>query len=121
MDRAALVGGLREHLGDRADHPGRLVAREHAHAAQAAGPQPREELAPALRRLREALGRAYDLAVPVVVDAYGHHHGHVLVGAAPRPLEVDAVDVDVGVGALEGSVAPLLDRSERPLVQVGDG
>ena len=61
------------------------------------------------------------LAVPVVVDAYGHHHGHVLVGAAPRPLEVDAVDVDVGVGANERAVSPLLDRGERLLVQVRDG
>ena len=121
VDRAALVGGPREHLGDRADHAGRLVAGEHPHAAQAPGLQPREELAPALGRLRESLGRADDLAVAVVVDAHGHHHGHVLVGATPRPFEVDAVDVDVGVRPVERAVAPLLDGRERPLVQLGDG
>ena len=84
VDRAALVGGLREDLGDRADHAGRLVPREHAHAAPPARLEPREELPPALGRLGEPPGRAYDLAVAVVVDAYRHHHGHVLVGAPPQ-------------------------------------
>ena len=118
---AALVGGPGEDLGDRADHADRLVAGEHAHAAQAAGLQPREELAPALGRLREALRGAYDLAVAVVVHADGHHHGDVLVAPAPGPLEVYPVHVDVGVGALQGPVPPLLDRREGLLVQVGDG
>lgn len=76
---------------------------------------------PALRGLGGALCSPYDLAVPVVVDAYRHRRGHVLVGAAPGPLEVDAVHVDVWVGALERAVAPLLDRRERLLVQIGDG
>ena len=118
---AALVGGAGEDLGDRAGHAGRLVAGERAHAAQAAGPRPREELAPALGRLREALRGAYDLAVAVVVHADGHHRGDVLVAPAPGPLEVYPVHVDVGVGALQGPVPPLLDRREGPLVQVGDG
>ena len=118
---AALVGGFREHLGDRADHAGGLVAREHAHAAQPARLEPREGLPPALGRLGEPLGRADDLALAVVVGAYGHHHRHVLVGASPASLEVDPVDADVGVGALEGAVAPLLDRGERLLVEVRDG
>ena len=118
---APLVRRPREDLGDRPHHPGRLVAGEHPHAAQPARLEPREELAPALGGLREALGGADDLAVPVVVDADGDHHRHVLVAPAPAALEVDAVDVDVGVGALEGAVAPLLDRGERPLVEVGDG
>lgn len=92
-DRAAPVGGLREHLGGRAGHAGCLVAGEHADAAQPARLEPREELAPALRRLGEPLGGADDLVVPVVVDAYCHHHGDVLVGASPQPLEAYPVDV----------------------------
>ena len=121
VDRAALVGGLREDLGDRPHHAGGLVAREHADPAQAARPQPGEEPPPALRGLREALGRAYDLAVAVVVDTYRHHHGHLLVGASPAALEVDPVHVDVGVRPLEGPVPPRLHGLERLLVEVGDG
>ncbi len=34
MHRAALISGLRERLGDRADHAGGLVAGEHLDAAQ---------------------------------------------------------------------------------------
>lgn len=43
------------------------------------------------------------------------------MGAAPGPLEVDAVHVDVGVGALERAVPPLLDRGKRLLAEVRDG
>lgn len=95
---AALVGCVREHLGDAAHHAGGLVPGEHAHAAQAARAEPREELPPALRGLGEALRGPDGLAAPLPVDADIHHHRHVLVRAAPRVLEVDAVDVDVGVG-----------------------
>ena len=35
---AALVGGVGKDLGDGPHHAGGLVAREHAHAAQAARP-----------------------------------------------------------------------------------
>ena len=75
---AALVFGPGEHLGDRADHAGGLVAGEHASTAQLSRLQPRREAAPALGRLREALGAADDLAVAVLVHADGHHHRHVL-------------------------------------------
>ena len=40
MDRAALVGGVREDLGDRADHAGGLVAGEHPDPAQPARLEP---------------------------------------------------------------------------------
>ena len=64
-------------------------------------PQSGRELPPALRRLSEALGGADDLAVAVVVDADGYHDGDALAGSAPAALQVDAVDVDVGAGALD--------------------
>ncbi len=121
MHGAALVGRLGEHLRDRPDHARRLVADDHPHAAKAAGPQPGQEVPPALRRLREALRGPDDLAVAVVVDPDGHHDGHVLVGASPAALQVYPVDVDVGVGAVERAVPPLLDRGERLLVEVRDG
>ena len=121
MHRAALVGGSREHLGDGAGHGGGLVAGEHAHARQAAALEPGQELPPALGRLGEALSRPDHLSVAVVVDADGHHHGHVLEGAAPAPLEVDAVDEDVGVLAGQRPAPPFLDGLERFLVQVRHG
>ena len=121
VDSAPLVGGVREHLGDGARHGGGLVAGEHPHAGEAAALEPREELPPALGRLGEALGGADHLAVAVVVDAYCHHDGHVLEGAAPASLQVDAVDEDVGVAAGERPAPPFLDRLERLVVEIGDG
>lgn len=108
------------HLGDRADHAGGLVAGEHAHAAKAARLQPRQEAAPALLGLREALGAADDLAVSVLVRVDCHHHRHVLVGAAPAALQVDAVDVDVRVFAGQRPAPPLVGRFERLVVEIGD-
>ena len=117
---APLIGRIREHLGDGAGHGGGLVAGEHAHAREPPALEPREELPPALGRLREPLRGADDLAVAVVVDADGHHHGHVLEGAAPGPLQVDPVDEDIGIGAGERPAAPFLDGLERLLVEVRD-
>ena len=116
MHGAALVFGVGENLGDRADHAGGFVAGEHAHAAQPAGLEPRQEVAPALRRL----GAADHLAVAVLVHADRHHDRHVLVGAAPASLQVDAVDVDVRVFAGQGPASPLLDRLEGLVVEIGD-
>lgn len=121
MHRAAPVSGLREHLGDRADHAGGLVAGEHANAAQPARLQPRQEIAPALGRLGEALGAADHLAVAVLARAYGDHHRDVLVRAAPAALEVDSVDVEVGIFAGQGPAPSLLDCREGFLVEVGHG
>ena len=118
---AAPVGGLREHLRDRADHAGRLVPDDRPHAVKASGPQPGQEFPPALRGLGEALDGADDLAVAVVVDADGDHDGDVPVGASPAALQVYAVDAGVGVGAPGRAVPPLLDRGGRPPVEVGDG
>ena len=86
MHGAALVFGVGEDLGDRADHAGRLVSHEHANAAKAARLQPREEIAPALGRLGAALGAPDHLAIAVLVHADGDHDGDVLVGAAPAAL-----------------------------------
>ena len=120
-DGAALVGGLREHLGDRADHPGGLVAGEHPDPAQAPRLEPREELPPALGRLGEPLGGACDLAVAVVVHADGDRHSDVLAAAAPAALQVDAADAGVGAGALERPAPPPLDGLGCLLAQVRDG
>ena len=116
MHGAALVFGVGEDLGDRADHAGGFVAGEHAHAAQPAGLEPRQEVAPALRRL----GAADHLAVAVLVHADRHHDRHVLVGAAPASLQVDAVDVDVRIDAGQRAASPFVDCLERLVVEIGD-
>ena len=121
MHRAALVFGLGEDLGDRADHAGGLVVDDYADAAQAARFQPRQEIAPAFRRLGEALGAADHLAVAVVVHADGDYDGDVLVGAAPAALQVDAVDIDVWVLAVQRPAPPFLDRLEGLVVGVRHG
>lgn len=115
MHGAALVFGVGENLGDRADHAGGFVAGEHAHAAQPAGLEPRQEVAPALRRL----GAADHLAVAVLVHADRHHDRHVLVGATPASLQVDAVDVYVRVFAGQRPAPPFLNGLERLVVEVG--
>ena len=121
VDHAALVAGPREHLLERAEHPRALVAGDEPHAGEPAPLESREELAPRVRRLGVALRAADDLPVAGGVDADGHQHGHVFVGPSPAALEVDAVDEDVGVVALERPPAPGLDRRERLPVEVGDG
>ena len=84
VHRAALVSGIREHLGDRADHAGGFVADDHENAAQSSRLQSRQEAAPALLRFREALGAADGLAVFALVHVDRHHHRYILVGAAPQ-------------------------------------
>ena len=98
--------------------PAAFVAHEHARAAQPAGLEPRQEIAPALLGFREALGAADGLAVSVLVHADRHHHRHVLVGASPAALEVGAVDVDVRVFAGQRPASPLLGRLESLVVEV---
>lgn len=70
--------------------------------------------------LGEALGVADDLVVAVLVHADRHHRRNVLVGAALALLEVDAVDVDVRMGAGRRPTSLLVGRFERLLVRSGD-
>lgn len=121
VDRAALVAGHRDGLLDGAEHAGALVGGDQAHAGEAAPPEPGEELLPGVGGLRVALRALDDLPLAGEVDAYGDQDGHVLVRAAPAALEVDAVDEQVGVVAVERAGPPGLDGGERPLVEVGDG
>ena len=109
MHREAMVASPGEQLLERTEHPRALVAGDEPHAGEPASLEPGEELAPGLRGLGVPLGAADDLLVAGGVDADDEQHGHVLVGHSPAALEVDAVDEDVGVAALERPLPPGLD------------
>lgn len=79
-----------------------------------------EKPAPGVGGLGVALRAADDLTVAGRVGADGDEDGRVLVGAAPAPLEVDAVDEDVGAVALARPPPPFLYGGERLPVEVGD-
>lgn len=63
-------------------------------------------------------GVGEDLGAAVLVHADRCHDRHVLAGAAPASLQVDAVDVDARVFAGQGPASPLLDRLEGLVVEV---
>lgn len=64
---------------------------------------------------------AEDLAISLIVDAYGHQYRHVGHFAAPGALEHDAVQIDIGKLPFDGTVTPLLDLGVDLLVEVADG
>ncbi len=87
VHRAALVCCIWEHLGNSSG----LVTGEQPHTEKPAALQPREELAPALGRLREPLSGADDLVV-AVVDVDGRNDRDVLERSSLASLQIDAVD-----------------------------
>lgn len=94
----------------------------------ACAPEPGGELAPRVRGLRVALGAADDLPLAGGAGADGDQQGHVLAGAAPAALEVDAVDEEVGgsrprVGGSSRHVSTgrLLDARLAPAVALDHG
>ena len=77
-----------------------------------------EERAPARLVLLGALADAENLPITLAVHADRHQQRHVAHLAGPAALEHDAVQIDVGVLALDRSIAPGLDRPVDLLVQV---
>ena len=58
--------------------------------------------------------------VSVPVHADRRHDRHVLAGASPAALKVDAVDVDIRVFAGQRPAPPFVHGLERLVVEVGD-
>jgi site-specific DNA recombinase len=121
VDNTALPARFREALAHRLDQAEALVGGHEADAPQAPRPELPQGGQPAGRVLLAPLHDPEHLPVPVGVDAHGHQDGDVADLAAPRPLQPDAVEEDVGVLALQGPVAPRLDAGVDLLVQLADG
>src|SRR5262249_3343219 len=90
------------------------------HALEAPLLEVAEELPPGRGIFLAAFHHAQDLAVAVAVDADGHQDGHVADLPAPRPLQPNAIQKDVGMLALDRPVAPFGDAAVDLLVQFAD-
>jgi len=121
VDRAALELGFRVDLVDRFQEPQALVADEELSAFQPALLQHLQEREPARLVLLHAFCCTDDLPVPFLVDRHRHQDRDVLVFAAPVALQVDSIQVDVGILALQWPLAPFLDVDVHLLVQLADG
>src|SRR4029434_512075 len=76
-----------------------------------------EEPAPARLVLLGPLADAENLPITLAVHRDRHQKRHVAHLASPGALEHDAVQIDVGMLALDRPVAPRLDRPVDLLVQ----
>ena len=104
---AALLG--KAHTGIRYDQP---------NAVEAAFLEMFEECAPASFVFLGAFADAEYLLIVVAVHTDRHQQRHVAHLASPAALEHDAIEVDVGMLAIDRSIAPGLDRAVDLLVQV---
>jgi hypothetical protein len=77
-----------------------------------------EERAPACLVLLGALADAENLPITLAVYPDRHQQRHVAHLASPAALEDDAIEVDVGMLAIDRSIAPSLNRPINLLVQV---
>ena len=104
VHRAALPRAA-EDLANRGPEPVVAVRDAEADAAQAAGPQRPEELAPERLRLGLADVKADHLAPAALVHGVGDHQALLAHGAALSDLLDLAVEPHVGVAALKRALA----------------
>lgn len=83
----APVGNLREHLLDRLEHAGALIAHNEADAQESAPHKPREALATEVSQVGLVLREPDGLAVARGLDANDEEDGGVL--AQPSPDDLD--------------------------------
>ena len=77
-----------------------------------------EEGAPARLVLLGALADAQNLPITLAVHPNRHQQRHIADLTGPAALEHDAIQVDVGMLALDRPIAPRLDRAIDLLVEV---
>lgn len=116
---AALAGGLEEHLGDRADHAGRLVPDDYPQAVQSAGPQPGQEVPPALRqRAKPSAARSWR-SVPTRSSAFpscrafGESSTAFPAGLRRSDPRFSSLDAVMGSGMADLRCASCRERSNR--------
>jgi hypothetical protein len=114
---AALPGGLGEELGGTLGKPQTGVRDDQPDAVEAALLEMLEERAPARLVFLGPLADAENLPI-VTIHADRDQQRDVANLARPAALEHDAIEIDVGVLALDRPLTPRLDRPVDPLVQV---
>ena len=97
---------LAAYLGQEAAHRGcqaRVLIRDHElDAAETTLQELLEELRPAVLRFLRAQRDAQEPAVAVRAHGVGHERAHVLDLSGPAGIEERRVQVQVGVGPLDG-------------------
>ena len=110
---------LAAHLGQEAAHRGcqaRVLIRDHElDAAETMLQELLEELRPAVLRFLRAQRDAQEPAVAVRAHGVGHERAHVLDLSGPAGIEERRVQVQVGVGPLDGCTPQRLHALVEPL------
>ena len=120
MHDTPLPGGIGEELGGTFRKPHARVRDDQPDAVQAAFLEMFEEAAPTRFVLFGAFADAENLPIALAIDPDRHQQRYVAHLARPGALEHDAVEINVGMFALDRPVAPGLDRSVNLLVQIRD-
>ena len=79
-----------------------------------------KEIGPASLVFLVPLDDAENLSEPLAIDANGHQDRDIADFPAPRALEHDAIEVNIGEFILDGMVAPSFDLLVDLLVKVAD-
>jgi len=121
MHDASLPAGIGEELRRALSKTDAGIRDDQAHAFEATLLQVLQEPRPARLVLLGAFDDAEDLAIALGVDGYGNQQRDVPDLAGPRPLHHDAVEIDVGMLALDRTVPPGVDRRVDLLVEITNG
>src|SRR6516165_8649219 len=119
MHHAALPEGLGEEFCGALEQAHAGVGDDQLDAAQPTPLEMVQEGTPAGLVFLGALDDAEDLPVALGIDRNRHQQRDVAHLAGPAALEHDAVEIEIGMFALDRLVPPGLDLAVDPLVEVG--
>src|SRR6516165_525280 len=115
---APLPGRIRKELCGALGQPNAGIRGDQPDTLQPAFLEMLEELAPATLVLLRPLANAKNLPITALVHADRNQQRDVAHLAGPAALEHDAVEINIGVLALDRTIAPRLDRPVDLLVEV---
>jgi hypothetical protein len=106
-----LPGGIGKELGGAFGQPHAGIGDDQPDALEAAFLEMLEEAAPARLVFLGAFADAENLPIPIAVDTDRNEERHVADLAGPAALKHDAVEIHVGMLALDRLVTPCLARA----------